>query len=46
MDIAIKEIEAKQTVLNRLYLQGSITKEQLRIRLRDYAQFVWRICGE
>lgn len=43
---AIKEIKAKQTVFNRLYLLGCISKAELRRRIRDYAQFVWRIYGK
>jgi len=38
----VKLIEAKQTRLNRLYLQGRITKEELRENLRSYARFVIR----
>ena len=37
-----KQIEAKQTRLNKLYLRGSITKTELRDMLRDYAQFIVR----
>lgn len=38
----VKLIEAKQTRLNMLYLQGSITKAELRDLLGSYAQFVCR----
>lgn len=36
----VKRIEQKQTRLNRLYLQGSITKTELRDMLKGYARFV------
>lgn len=39
----IKELEKKQTRLNRLYLQGSITKKELRDNLRSYAQLLCRV---
>jgi len=41
-----KLIEIRQTRLNRLYLQGSITKTELRDMLRDYAQFIIGYFGE
>lgn len=41
-----KLIEQKQTRLNRLYLQGSITKTELRDMLRNYAQFIVRYFGD
>lgn len=43
---AVKRIEAKQTKLNKLYLQGSITKTELRETLRSYAQLVCRVVGD
>jgi len=42
----VKLIEKKQTRLNRLFLQGSISKEQLRESLQNYAQFVAKHSGE
>lgn len=42
----VKLIETKQTRLNRLYLQNSITKTELRETLRSYAQLVSRVIGD
>lgn len=41
----VKLIEQKQTRLNRLYLQGSISKNELRENLRSFAQVVARYYG-